>query len=296
MDMFRRIFGLGKPFREPRPSEILASGTDARLVLHESRDPVDIGARENFAMLYGRANLPPHFAMQGVIEVQDGGGNWVPVTGNDFRGVSMEAQTAALQSFRETGIIGPQPINESGSMQIEQSGPTIGGTGVTGPAQIGSGVGGTGAAANAPVQSSEPATLLSPTETDLLATLMTPLGPEEVATPGQARLTDMLLRDLERRLADMEPGPPATGTSGAAATQMAAREAGPAPSMDAAPVQAGQRRQTPAPSRMPQPAMPGINARPVPETSVRPNDRARQSRTADPHPLFMKPAAGMRFF
>jgi|GEM_PF-6303153 len=302
MDMFRRIFGLGKPYREPRQSEILASGTDARLVLHESRDPVDIGARENFAMLYGRGNLPPHFAMQGVIEVQDDGGNWVPVTGNDYRGISMEAQTAALQSFRETGIIGPQPINENGSMQIPESGQAIGGTGVTGPAQIASGAGtgaggtgGTGAAANDPAQSSEPATLLSPTETDLLATLMTPLGPEQVASPGQARLTDMLLRDLDRRLSAMEPasGPPAVETP----SRQAGSALGAAPSTTAAPAQQLPSRPTTAPNRSPRPVQAPINGRIVPETAVRPDDRARQAgRNAEAHPLFMKPSAGMRFF
>ena len=212
MDMLRRIFGLGPGQRTPRPDYIQAQGEDARLRMRESTNPVDIALRENFAAIFGRGNLPPQLGMEGVIEVQ-GPQGWTPVLGSEYTGMSMEAQTAALQSFRETGIIGPQAINTSGSMQIDEVllDPANTGGALTGPAG-GPVPGLTGAPDKAAGGGSS---LLTKEDSMVLSSLLTATPQGATAAPGQQQLMDMMLRDLDRRLAEsLNTGPTTPVASG----------------------------------------------------------------------------------
>jgi len=213
MEMLRRIFGAGPARRQPRPDIVQMEGPDARFVYRETVNPVAIAARENFAMLYGRDNLPPHMAMDGVIEVRGPQGNWTPVTGSTGFNLGMEAQVAALQSFRETGIIGPQAVNTSGSMMIDQAvlagDAAVRGSGaVTGPQdltpeQIKAEQKGSNSttADKAAALALENKSVVSPDEAKLLAQLTAVPGPERQRNaPGADRLLEMMLTGIEQRM------------------------------------------------------------------------------------------------
>lgn len=122
MNPFRRIFGLGPSRMAARPDEVYYdNGNGERILMADATSADAIAARHNFAAIYGADNMPANFAKQGVIQVQKDG-QWTNVNGTSLVPGSMQTQTAALQSYRETGIIGPQPVNEQGNMQ-PSSGP-----------------------------------------------------------------------------------------------------------------------------------------------------------------------------
>ena len=122
MNPFRRIFGLGPSRMAARPDEVYYdNGKGERILMADATSADAIAARHNFAAIYGADNMPANFAKQGVIQVQKDG-QWTNVNGTSLVPGSMQTQTAALQSYRETGIIGPQPVNEQGNMQ-PSSGP-----------------------------------------------------------------------------------------------------------------------------------------------------------------------------
>jgi hypothetical protein len=202
MDVLRRMFGLG-PAPQNRPDQIISTGPDARLVLRQSENPTRVAAAANFAALFGQANTPVGMGMDHIIEVQDANGNWTPVTGQNVASMPMDAQVAALQSFRETGVIGPTALNPAGSMAVGaiEGGLSEGGTTPTtassaapelSPVSAG---GGSSRMGNVFSES-----LLSPEETSLLDTLMRPLGVEQTANPETARLTQMLLDAIDGRV------------------------------------------------------------------------------------------------
>lgn len=149
MSVFKRIFNLSD--RNPMPTQASyiqfqnPDGTE-RVRMVPDTSAAALAARHSMSMIYGANKLPPEFGMRSVIEVKDPEtGQFVPVTGNN-RGVpSTDAQIASLQSYRESGIIGPQPINENGSNATN-----AGGTG-TGGGSGGSG-GGDGASADMAVE------------------------------------------------------------------------------------------------------------------------------------------------
>lgn len=122
MDAFRRIFGLGPAKQPARPSfvEYTAPDGSARLRMVEDTSWQAVAARHNFAAIYGAANMPPNFGMRGVIEVPDGNGAWVPVSGTTNFVPDMDAQLGFLQSYYQTGQIGVQPIAADGSMATGQ--------------------------------------------------------------------------------------------------------------------------------------------------------------------------------
>ena len=111
MSAFRRIIGMGPaPLKTPE-SYIAFNSKDGneRLRMVADTSASAIAGRYNQQMIYGKNNMPPEFAMRGVIEVKGQDGEWTPVTGSR-RGVpNMEAQMAALSSFRENGVVGPAP-------------------------------------------------------------------------------------------------------------------------------------------------------------------------------------------
>jgi len=123
MSVFGRIFGTGRRAQK-QPQDVIeftnAKG-DERVRL--TADPAAFRARHNAEMIYGRNNVPQAFGMRPVIEVKNKQGEWAPVTGGSGTiKYNLETQLGALASFRETGIIGPQPVTES-------SGSSIGGAG-----------------------------------------------------------------------------------------------------------------------------------------------------------------------
>lgn len=123
MDTFRRIFGLGPKQMQPRPSFTQSMTEDGkeRVQMYEDLSATAQGARHNFSMIYGASNLPPTFGMRSVIEVKNDKGEWQPVSG-DLRNVpDMDTQMAFLQSWRESGIIGPQAVNPDGSLSTSDN-------------------------------------------------------------------------------------------------------------------------------------------------------------------------------
>lgn len=141
MNALRRIFGLGPAAMPKRPDHIeyMTDNGSTRLRYVEDTTASAIAARHNFSMIYGAANLPANFGMRGVIEVKQNDGVWAPVSGTSAFVPDMESQMAALQAYKETGIIGAQPVNAQG---------TLAGTGGTdGEATGAAGGGGTASAA-----------------------------------------------------------------------------------------------------------------------------------------------------
>lgn len=192
-DMFRRIFGMG-PGRQPsRPDFIQAEGDGVRLRVVEDNTASAIAAKHNFAAIYGAANMPPNFAMRGVIEVQKDGA-WVPVSGSNNFVPDMTAQVAFLQGYRETGQVGMQPINPNGSMATQTGG--VGGT--AGPS------GSADKAAAKETQQQQPA---GPSQlTQDQAALLESLGPVMRGLPestqtqlGKRVITDVLDKLLPQR-------------------------------------------------------------------------------------------------
>lgn len=133
MPVFNRIFGTADRASVPTPQPYVQfqnpDGTERLLMVPDTSASAQ-GARHALAAIYGNNNLPPEFGMRGVVQVRDPEtGEFRAVTGSN-RGVpEIDAQIAALQSFRESGIIGPQPINPTGS----NAGATASVTGATGP-------------------------------------------------------------------------------------------------------------------------------------------------------------------
>ena len=95
--------------------EQVAPDGKARIRVTQDTSMSAVAARWNASQIYGAANLPDNFTTRRVIEVQGSDGAWVPVTGAKNAIPDTETQVAAFQSWRETGIIGPQPVNKAGS-------------------------------------------------------------------------------------------------------------------------------------------------------------------------------------
>ena len=142
MNALRRIFGLGPAAMPKRPDHIeyMTDNGSTRLRYVEDTTASAIAARHNFSMIYGAANLPANFGMRGVIEVKQNDGVWTPVSGTSAFVPDMESQMAALQAYKETGIIGAQPVNAQG---------TLAGPGGTDGEATGAAGGGGGGAASA---------------------------------------------------------------------------------------------------------------------------------------------------
>lgn len=131
MSVWNRIFGTRNKSPVPAPSGFTAyTNEDAgeRLSWVPDQSASAIAARHNFAAIYGANNMPPNFGLRPVIEVRDGTGAWVPVSGNTRAVPDLETQEAYLASYRESGIIGPQAVGEGGSMGLPSP------AGLTGPA------------------------------------------------------------------------------------------------------------------------------------------------------------------
>lgn len=133
MSVFGRIFGMGRSQAKAPESYVKYTNEDdsERLVMTADTSANAIAARHTFAQIYGSSNMPPEFGMKGVVQVRDKkkGGEWTPVTGSK-RGIGdMDTQLGALASFRETGIIGPQPVNAGGSAASSARGGGAGGSG-----------------------------------------------------------------------------------------------------------------------------------------------------------------------
>lgn len=124
MDAFRRIFGLGpKKQALPEPVTIFEreDGT-ARVRMIPDASAGAALARNALVNILGADNLPPGFGMQPMIEVKGADGKYVPVSGSKGIQPDMQTQMAYLQSFQETGIVGPQPVNPDGSMAAQTGG------------------------------------------------------------------------------------------------------------------------------------------------------------------------------
>lgn len=141
MDVFRRIFGLGpKKQAMPDPVTIFTreDGT-ARVRMVPDASPNAALARNALTNILGADNIPPGFGMGPVIEVKGKDGKWTPVSGSSGMQPGLEAQMGYLQSFQETGIVGPQPVNPEGSMAAQtgglgdMAGPQPGATGAQQP-------------------------------------------------------------------------------------------------------------------------------------------------------------------
>lgn len=119
MSVFNRIFGgeQRNPTTRQEPYiHFTNKDNTERLRMVPDTSQSAVAARHSMTMIYGANSMPKDFAMRGVVEVKDPTtGQFVPVTGNSRAVPDMDAQIASLQSFRESGIIGPQPINADGS-------------------------------------------------------------------------------------------------------------------------------------------------------------------------------------
>ena len=166
MNALRRIFGLGPAAMPKRPDHIeyMTDNGSTRLRYVDDTTASAIAARHNFSMIYGAANLPANFGMRGVIEVKQNDGVWTPVSGTSAFVPDMESQMAALQAYKETGIIGAQPVNAQG---------TLAGPGGTDGEATGAAGGGGGGAASAAAGD------------DGLGPVMAPLSAAQGSTGGQ---------------------------------------------------------------------------------------------------------------
>lgn len=118
MNPFRRIFGLGPSRMASQPAEVVYdNGHGTRLLAAQDTSANAVAARHNFAAIYGADNMPAGFTRKGVVQVQDGSGQWQNVSGQDMLVPDMNTQIAALQAYEKTGIIGPQP-QRAGSMSV----------------------------------------------------------------------------------------------------------------------------------------------------------------------------------
>lgn len=121
-----RILGVGRTARSQSSQaggndgviyENASEGVRLRRVQDTSMNAV--AARHNAAMIYGSANISPEFTMRNLIEVRGADGSWSPVTGRNRAQPNLEAQIAALDTWRETGrtgqIGGTGPASSSGS-------------------------------------------------------------------------------------------------------------------------------------------------------------------------------------
>ena len=124
MDVFRRIFGLG-PKKQAMPDPVTVftreDGT-ARVRMVPDASPNAALARNALVNILGADNVPPGFGMGPVIEVKGADGAWTPVSGSKGMQPGIETQIGYLQSFQETGVVGPQPVNPEGSMAAGQGG------------------------------------------------------------------------------------------------------------------------------------------------------------------------------
>jgi hypothetical protein len=120
--------------------QFTAEDGETRLTYHPDTSAGAAAVRHNQAAIYGADHVSPNVGMRAVIEVRDPKtGEFVPVTGSRSMVPDTDTQMAALTSFKETGIIGPQRVNQSGSMSATNGG---GGSAVTAPS-AGDTVGGT---------------------------------------------------------------------------------------------------------------------------------------------------------
>lgn len=124
MDTFRRIFGLG-PKKQAMPDPVTVFTRDdgtARVRMVPDASPNAALARNALINILGADNVPPGFGMGPVIEVKGKDGAWTPVSGSKGMQPGIETQMGYLQSFQETGIVGPQPVNPDGSMAAQSGG------------------------------------------------------------------------------------------------------------------------------------------------------------------------------
>lgn len=125
MGLFDSIIGTRKRRHNVPESYIRATNKEdtERTLMVADRTQNAMAARHNMQLIYGKENVPPEFGMRPVIQVRDEAkdGAWTTVTGSN-RGIpDTDTQLAALASFRESGIIGTQPINAEGSNSAPQT-------------------------------------------------------------------------------------------------------------------------------------------------------------------------------
>jgi hypothetical protein len=133
-----RIFGRGRQPQEQKPFvQFTSEDGETRLTYHPDTSAGAVAVRHNQAAIYGADHVSPNVGMRAVIEVRDPKtGEFVPVTGSRSMVPDTDTQMAALTSFKETGIIGPQRVNPNGSMatggesavSAPSAGQTAGGT------------------------------------------------------------------------------------------------------------------------------------------------------------------------
>ena len=116
MNVWQRIFGGGEGRTLPTTPDFIQFTNDkgnerVRMVMDNSR--YSVALRHNMTMIYGRENVPETIGMVPVIDVKDKDGTWKPVTGSAKVNYDIDTQLGALASFRETGIIGPQPVTKT---------------------------------------------------------------------------------------------------------------------------------------------------------------------------------------
>lgn len=120
MDMLRRMFGLGPARRDAPPPQTMFTNEagDVRVQMQFDQSGMGAMARHNFGMILGWDNVPANIGMVPVIEVKQDG-KWQPVSGSTGPQPNLQTQMNFLQGWTETGIIGPQPVNEEGTMATQ---------------------------------------------------------------------------------------------------------------------------------------------------------------------------------
>ena len=95
--------------------EFTSPEDDRRVIMQPDTNMNAVAARWNATQIYGAQNVPRNFGMRRVIQVRDpnNNGEWTNVTGRGLSPPEFGAQVAALQSFEESGVIGPQPAAPS---------------------------------------------------------------------------------------------------------------------------------------------------------------------------------------
>lgn len=116
MSVFGTVFNRSRRHADHSPDPYVRFTNDeegVRVVSQRDTSMNAVAARHNAAAIYGRGAVSRDFGRRSVIEVRDPDGNWTPVAGRNRQIPDMQAQTAFLKNFRETGKIGVHPLERS---------------------------------------------------------------------------------------------------------------------------------------------------------------------------------------
>ena len=116
MSVFGTVFNRSRRHADHSPDPYVRFTNDeegVRVVSMRDTSMNAVAARHNAAAIYGRGAVSRDFGRRSVIEVRGPDGNWAPVSGRNRQIPDMQAQTAFLQNFRETGKIGVHPLERS---------------------------------------------------------------------------------------------------------------------------------------------------------------------------------------